>query len=80
MMEVHVYSISVPAMSTIGYGYGLKIGTGDEVYFSGDRQSMRELSDALQLGKEPPVALIEPWQVICQILSEERDDRKGGTR
>ncbi len=75
-MEICVYSISVPAMSTIGYGYGFEVGTGDEVYFSGDHRAMRDLGNALQLDEESPVALIEPWQVVCKIPSKTHNDRK----
>ena len=76
-MEVYVYSISVPAISTIGYGYGLNCKTGDQIYFSGDHRSMRDLGDLLGLAENPPVALIEPYQVLCRISVE---DAKLGER
>ena len=72
-MEVYVYSISVPAISTIGYGYGLNCKIEDQIYFSGDHRSMRDLGDLLGVADEPPVALIEPCQVVCRISVEDAE-------
>jgi hypothetical protein len=61
-MRVHVYRVSIPAMSTIGYGEGL-----DEadrrVTFLGDHRPMRDLGRALPHATEPVYAEVEPWQI-----------------
>lgn len=61
-MRVQVYRVSIPAMSTIGYGEGL-----DEadrrVTFIGDHRPMRDLGRALPHATEPIYAEVEPWQI-----------------
>ena len=63
-MHVQVLSISIPAMSTIGYGYGTEIETGEEIRFCGDHRSLRNLGEALRYASEPLEAEIEPWQIL----------------
>jgi hypothetical protein len=62
-MRVQVYRVSIPALSSIGYGDGL---TEDErrVQFVGDHGSMRELGRALPNATEPVYADVEDWQVL----------------
>lgn len=66
-MIVQVTRVHIPAMSTIGYGYGTDVDTGAEVEFVGDHRPMRELGQlvalAARLGEEPPTTEIEDWQL-----------------
>ena len=62
-MRVRVFKVSTPAMSTIGYGYGINIETGAEIQFCGDRP-LRNLGEALRGASEPPVVEIESWQIL----------------
>jgi len=63
-MRVQVFRVSIPAMSTIGYGQGIEIETGEEIRFCGDHRHMRDLVEALRYASEPPEAEIDPWQVF----------------
>ena len=63
-MKVRVVRVSVPAMSTIGYGQGIEIETGEEIHFCGDHRSLRDLGEALRSTSEPPEAEVEPWQIL----------------
>lgn len=60
---VRVYRVHVPAMSTIGYGWG-KTEDGSVVEFAGDHRPMRELGEALSLSNGPLLVVIEPWQIV----------------
>jgi hypothetical protein len=63
-MNVRVFSVSIPAMSTIGYGQGIKFETGEEIRFCADQRPLRDLGEALRNASEPPVAEIERWQIL----------------
>jgi len=52
--------VSVPAMSTIGYGEGIETETGEEIRFCGDHRPLRDLGEALRYASEPP----ESWQIL----------------
>ncbi len=59
-MRVRVFMVSVPAMSTIGYGEGIETETGEEIRFCGDHRPLRDLGEALRYASEPP----ESWQIL----------------
>jgi hypothetical protein len=63
-MRVRVFSVSVPALSTIGCGQGVEIESGKEICFCGDHRPLRDLGEALRSASEPPVAEIEHWQIL----------------
>jgi hypothetical protein len=63
-MRVRVFSVSVPVLSTIGYGQGIAIESGKEIRFCGDHRPLRDICEALRSASEPPVAEIEHWQVL----------------
>jgi hypothetical protein len=63
-MRVRVFSVSIPAMSTLGYGYGTEIETGEEIRFCGDHRSLRHLGEALRSASEPLQADVESWQIL----------------
>ena len=63
-MRVRVLRVSIPAMSTIGYGQGIMIETGEEIRFCGDHRPLRDLGEALRSASEPPVAEVEHWQIL----------------
>jgi hypothetical protein len=66
MMRVAVSRVSVPAMSTIGYGYGTDVETGDEVKFAGDHRPMRELGEGIPYSTpdDPIIVEIEGYQIL----------------
>lgn len=67
MTQVQVKQVSIPAMSTIGYGYGKNLDTGRLVKFAGDHRPMRDLGDAIaaaQSEDDLPVVDLAGWQVI----------------
>jgi hypothetical protein len=63
-MIVTVHRISIPAMSTIGYGYGVD-GEGNKVTFLGDHRAMRDIGREMQhtTSDDPIVVDLEDWQV-----------------
>ncbi len=63
-MRVRVFMVSVPAMSTIGYGEGIETETGEEIRFCGDHRPLRDLGEALRYASEPPEVEIQSWQVL----------------
>jgi hypothetical protein len=63
-MRVQVFGVSIPALSTIGYGYGISVESGAEIQFCGDRRPLRNLGEALRDAIEPPVVEIESWQIL----------------
>ena len=63
-MRVRVFRVSIPAMCTIGYGYGIEIQTGQEIRFCGDHRPLRVLGEALRSASEPVQAEIESWQLL----------------
>lgn len=64
-MTVTVSRISIPAMSTIGYGYGTDE-DGNEVRFIGDHRPMRHIGEAMQhtTSDDPITVELEDWQVM----------------
>jgi hypothetical protein len=63
-MRVRVFMVSVPAMSTIGYGEGIETETEEEIRFCGDHRPLRDLGEALRYASEPPEVEIESWQIL----------------
>ena len=63
-MRVQILRITIPALSTIGYGHGIEIDTGEEIRFCGDHRPLRDLGEALRSASEPPEAEVEPWQIL----------------
>jgi hypothetical protein len=51
-------------MSTIGYGQGIEVETGEEIRFCGDHRALRNLGEILRFASEPPEAQVEPWQIL----------------
>ncbi len=66
-MRVTVYRVSIPAMSTIGYGFGVSEG-GQRVSFVGDHRPMRDLGEAVAAAESaedlPVVDDLDPWQIV----------------
>jgi hypothetical protein len=62
-MRVHVESVNVPAYSSLGYGYGTDLDTGELVEFVGDHRPMHHLGEAVAEGEYIEVEL-EGWQVL----------------
>jgi hypothetical protein len=62
-MRIQVQRVSIPAMSTIGYGEGLDE-TNRHVTFLGDHRPMRDLGRALPNATEPIYAEVEAWQLV----------------
>ena len=56
-MNVHVKRVNVPAMSTIGYGWGVDYETGDLVKWVGDHRPMRHLGEAIAAGEDVEIDL-----------------------
>jgi hypothetical protein len=48
---ITVTQISIPAMSTIGYGFGTDE-DGNEVEFVGDHRPMRDIGDAIAVAQD----------------------------
>jgi hypothetical protein len=63
-MRVRVFRVSIPALSTIGYGCGTNVETGADVCFCGDHRPLRNFGEALRLASEPLEIEIEPWQIL----------------
>ena len=62
---VQVTGVSIPAMSTIGYGTGVTE-DGKPVTFVGDHRPMRELGEVIAATVERddlPMVELEDWQV-----------------
>ena len=51
-------------MSTLGFGYGIDVQTGEEIRFCGDHRPLRDLGNALRYASEPPEVEIESWQIL----------------
>lgn len=62
-MRVQVDRVNIPAMSTLGYGWGTVVGTDRRVQFAGDHRPMRDLGEALREG-EPVEVDVEAYQII----------------
>jgi hypothetical protein len=63
-MRVRVFKVTIPAMSTVGYGYGIDVETGAVVCFCGDHRPLRNLGEALRSSTESPEIEIASWQVL----------------
>jgi hypothetical protein len=63
-MRVRIFRVSIPAMSTIGFGFGTAIETGEEIRFCGDHRPLRDLGEALRSASEPLQAEVESWQIL----------------
>ena len=72
--KVAVSRVRVPAMSTIGYGYGTDTVTGEDIVFAGDHRPMRDLGYALSQADtdSPPEVVLEGYEIL------ERHREKGG--
>ncbi len=65
-MLVQVYRVSIPAMSTIGYGRGQSEDV-QWIEFVGDHRPMRHLGQAVALAEsksELPVVHLDGWQIM----------------
>ncbi len=60
---IAVTKVSVPAMSTIGYGSGVDE-DGRRVRFVGDHRPLRDLGEALTVARDPILVRVEPWQDV----------------
>jgi hypothetical protein len=63
-VNVQVFGVSIPAMSTIGYGQGLEVESGNEIHFLADHRAIRYVGEILQNATELPRVYIEPWQIM----------------
>jgi hypothetical protein len=66
-MKVWVLRVNIPAMSTIGYGWGETVDEEETraVRFAGDHRPMMELGEAMEAsGEEPVYAELEDWQIL----------------
>ncbi len=64
-MIVTVYRVSIPAWSSIGYGYGLTLG-GKFIAFTGDHRPLRHVGEAVaraNSSEELPTVMLEAWQI-----------------
>ena len=66
-MRVTVYHVSIPAMNSTGFGYGLNADSGEKVCFVGDHRPMRDLGEALDSCAETIEVDVEDWQIISII-------------
>ncbi len=67
-MFLTVYRVTIPAMSTIGYGVG-KDENGKPYQFVGDHRPMRHLGEAVAQAAyegQLPIVEVEAWQLINQ--------------
>jgi hypothetical protein len=60
-MIVTLTHVTIPAMSTIGYGLD---DMGRLVCFAGDHRPLRHLGEAVAAATEPILVDIEDWQVL----------------
>ena len=66
VVNVTVYHVNIPAMSTIGYGDG-KDEDGEDVSFVGDHRPMMHIGEAIAAASdesELPTVDLEDWQVM----------------
>jgi hypothetical protein len=64
-MKVTVTHVSIPPMSSLGYGTAMD-GDGNPVHFVGDHRPMREIGEAIQRATnagELPTTELEDWQL-----------------
>ena len=60
---IAVTRVSIPAMSTIGYGRGVD-DQGNLVRFAGDHRPLRQLGEALAAATEPIEVEVADWQAL----------------
>jgi hypothetical protein len=65
-VRIQLYHICIPAMSTIGYGYGVDIANGNRISFVGEHRPMRDLGEALRSGAGPIEVNVEDWQTLAR--------------
>jgi len=65
-MRVRVFSISIPAMSTVGYATGLNCETECSVRFCADHRPMHDLGEALRDADSPIEVEVEEWQILSK--------------
>lgn len=74
-MTVHTYRVTVPAWSSVGYGYGHTEIDGKRfrVSFVGDHRPMRELCEAMQAHHaiDPDATSLEAEVEEYQLLTKE---------
>lgn len=77
-MRVKVTRINIPAMSTIGHGWGLDE-DGNEVRFAGDHREMRHIGEAMQhASHEQSIEVeLEDWQVLSERAGGQRSVTAG---
>lgn len=66
MTTVTVERVTIPPMSTLGYGFGVDT-AGNRVSFAGDHRPMRDLGEAIAAASardELPQVELESWQVL----------------
>lgn len=67
-ITVEVDQVQIPAMSTLGYGTGTDVDSGNRVRFAGDHRSMRALGQAINGGELPmgelPRVELEGWEIL----------------
>ncbi len=63
-MQLQVHKVTIPSMSSIGYGVGVDVETGEEISFCADHRPMRALGEAMRSAYHPPLAEIQPWQIL----------------
>jgi hypothetical protein len=63
-MNVRVFRIRIPAGSTIGYGNGIEVESGDEIHFCADHRAIRYVGEILREASQLPKVYIEPWQIL----------------
>ena len=66
---VSVLKVSIPVGSSIGYGQGVDIETGEVVSFMGDYRPMRDLGEEVanlaNAHEGTCTVFLEDWQLLC---------------
>ena len=65
-MRLVVFRVTIPALSTIGYGFG-KGATGRTYEFAGDHRPMRDLGQAVAQAEnedELSAVSVDDWQIL----------------
>ncbi len=76
-MRVTVFAVSIPAMSTIGYGRGFN-DQGNVVDFLGDHRPMYHLGKAVAQARndELPVVKLARWQIVRRVAPRGGDQTR----
>lgn len=64
-MRIDTEQVSIPAGSTIGYGFGTTDDGTVEVIFTGDHRAMRALGEMIAELEAPIPAEVPDWAVIA---------------